>query len=122
MAANLSAKFKKKKDLAKYGFPEVSDTLKMPREAKFTTTDKLPTMPLSGRNRRIVSILKLEGQASPIELSKRLNVNESTVLKELRYLENLGLVREVGHSETKLMVKPRKKSEKAIKKSGDLDK
>lgn len=54
----------KKKDLTKYGFPEVSDTLKMPREAKFTTTDKLPTMPLSGRNRRIVSILKLEGQAS----------------------------------------------------------
>ena len=94
----------------------------MPREAKFTTTDKLPTMPLSGRNRRIVSILKLEGQASPIELSKRLNVNESTVLKELSYLENLGLVRAVGHSETKLMVKPRKKSEKAIKKSGDLDK
>jgi predicted transcriptional regulator len=85
----------KKKDL-KYGFPEVSDTLKMPRDAKFTTTDKLPTMPLSGRNRRIVSILKLECQASSIELSKRLNVNESTVLKELRYLENLGLVREVG--------------------------
>jgi len=37
----------KKKDLTKYGFPEVSDKLKMPREAKFTTADKLPTMPLS---------------------------------------------------------------------------
>jgi len=116
-----------KDDLTKYGFPEVATTLNMPKEAIFTVTDKPISTTLSGRNRRMLTILKLEGSHNVIQLAKRLGLNESTVLKELRYMENLGLVHEVGFgaktvSDYKKKEKVKKIGKEVGEKKGDLDK
>jgi len=66
------------------------------KKSYFTSTERLPDRPISARNRRILTILKLEGATSVSELAKRLHLPEKTVEVELKYLQKKGLVRQVG--------------------------
>ena len=50
---------------------------------------------VSTRNRRIITILNLEGRTSSKALAKRLGLPEKTILVELRYLREKKFVREV---------------------------
>ena len=77
---------------AKYG-DRIADQIK---ETKFfEATDIKLKISVNMLNREILKILKEEGVTSSRALSERLDRNEWTILVELRYLESLGLVREV---------------------------
>lgn len=54
------------------------------------TVDRITT-----RNRRIITMLKLEGRMSSREIANRLGLKESTIKTELKYLEKKGFVKEV---------------------------
>lgn len=88
--------------------------------AKFAETGKSVTIPLTGRNRRIISLLRLEGSMNTDELAKRLKLGESTVLIELIYLQNLGFVKQVSGG--RLERKRLERQPKTIRRKGGLEK
>jgi len=113
------AEASEKKNLVSYGFPEVKDVMKIPKEAKFTATEKLPTSAMTARARRIATLARLD-QVTAVGIAKQLGISESTALVELRELERKGLLMEVGLSGQKL--ERRKKEVKVTeKKKGALD-
>jgi len=111
-----------KKDLVAYGFPEVKDVMKIPKEAVFAGTDVPVTIPLSARNRRIVTMANMEGHVKVTEVAKRLGISESTALVELRFLESAGYVKEVGHGERVFERRKKEAKKTDAKTKGLLDK
>jgi predicted transcriptional regulator len=109
-----------KKNLVSFGFPEVKDVMKIPKEAVFAGTDVPVTIAMSARNRRIVAMANMEGHVKVTEVAKKLNISESTALVELRHLEALGFVKEVGHGE-RIFERRKKEVKVTEKKKGALD-
>lgn len=60
----------------------------------YVATDKTTNF-ISTRNRKIMTILRAEEATSSRELARRLDLRESTILVELKYLEKEGFVRKV---------------------------
>ncbi len=68
----------------------------MEEKISYHLTDKTADFPLSARNRRILTLLKLQGRMTLKEILDNFpTLSPKTVQIELRYLENLGLVKKV---------------------------
>jgi len=61
----------------------------------YIETGERPKESISSRNRRILTLLNVEGRMTPEQLSRRLKFKVKTIIVELKYLERLGLVKEV---------------------------